>query len=532
MIDTKYRIKSLDGIRGIACCVIAFLWHYLNMQSRKNGMPYERIFNYFYSYGLYAVELFFMLSGFVMAYAYKSRIENGLGFKEYMIKRYKHIYPLMILTLISVSLLQFTYKLLVGNYYIYKCDLFHFILNIFVIQNGWISTEQSFNGPAWCISVEIFCYILFYIIAYYSKKSKYLYCILSGIIIFISVVIINSGLNYPILNWFMARGVGSFFLGVLINKANFNTNEVLKRRGTFYLLSLVICYYIIAKFNNINIINEEISMQNLSMFVISPMVIWYTINLKVINRFFSLKIFQYLGSISLDIYMWHISIQLLIKIVDELFNLDLNYKSTTVFIIYIVLVLIISSLSHKILKSNKGIRYFGSILVITLLCANIIINIYGPKIITIENDNFVHNNKSEFKTINNKTSLSKGFYCKDSITDIIVAFYTITWQASYNNNKSINIQIVNRNNQEVVYETTIKCNEFSDSKEYKLNLEDLYLKANTEYSLNFSTNLNSSDPLFALLLLEEENPQNVEIFSSKDQNTLALKLIGKRSKQL
>lgn len=530
MADTKCRIKSLDGIRGLACCVIAFLWHYTNMQQRENGLPFERIFIYFYSYGQYAVELFFMLSGFVMAYAYKSRIENGLSFKEYMIKRYKHIYPLMILTLISVSLLQFSYKLLFGNYYIYKCDLFHFILNIFVIQNGWITFDQSFNGPAWCISVEIFCYILFYTIACNNKKSKNLYYILSGLFVLVSVVIINNGLNYPIFNWFMARGVGSFFLGVLINEANFSTNEVLKRKGTFYVLFLISCYYIIAKFNKIDLINEEVSLQNLCMFVISPMVIWCTINLKVINRFFSFRFFQYLGSISLDIYMWHISIQLLIKIFDELFNFNLDYKWNSVFIIYILLVLIISSLSHKILKGNKSKHYFALLLMLTLLCFNIIINIYGPKIITIENKNFIHNTTSQIKTINDKAPLSQQFYSKENITDISAAFYTITWQANYDNDKYIKIQIVNVNNQELVYETSIKCNEFSDSKEYKIDLGDLYLKGNTKYFLNFSTNLNSSDPLFAFLLSEEENHQNTELFSSGNQNTLALKLIGKRSK--
>ena len=56
---SKERIRSIDSLKGIACIVIAFLWHYLNMQSRNEGMPFEPIFGYFYNVGQYFVELFF-----------------------------------------------------------------------------------------------------------------------------------------------------------------------------------------------------------------------------------------------------------------------------------------------------------------------------------------------------------------------------------------------------------------------------------------------------------------------------------------
>ena len=71
----------------------------------------------------------------------------------------------------------------------------------------------------------------------------------------------------------MARGVGCFFLGVLICEANFSITEDLKKKGIIFVLTLVGCYYYIAKFNGVDVIDGQQSMQILSMLVISPMVI-------------------------------------------------------------------------------------------------------------------------------------------------------------------------------------------------------------------------------------------------------------------
>lgn len=90
----RERINSIDSLKGISCLVIAFLWHYLNIQSRSEGMPFQSIFNVFYNVGQYFVELFFMISGFVMAYCYKDKIDEEMKFFPYMAKRYKHLYPL------------------------------------------------------------------------------------------------------------------------------------------------------------------------------------------------------------------------------------------------------------------------------------------------------------------------------------------------------------------------------------------------------------------------------------------------------
>ena len=45
------------------------------------------------------VDLFFVLSGFVMAYAYGDKIRGGMGFGEYVALRLGRLYPLHLFTL-------------------------------------------------------------------------------------------------------------------------------------------------------------------------------------------------------------------------------------------------------------------------------------------------------------------------------------------------------------------------------------------------------------------------------------------------
>ena len=117
------RIFSIDGLKGISCLVIAFLWHYLNMQPKGLGMPLQSIFGVFYDYGQYFVELFFMISGFVMAYCYKEKIGNGEDFLPYIAKRYKHLYPIFFTTLMYMGVMELLYNAVTGSFYVYQVSV-------------------------------------------------------------------------------------------------------------------------------------------------------------------------------------------------------------------------------------------------------------------------------------------------------------------------------------------------------------------------------------------------------------------------
>jgi peptidoglycan/LPS O-acetylase OafA/YrhL len=79
-----HRFLVLDGMRGIAA--FAVLWGHAAFGL---GAPWHPVHAYL------AVDFFFALSGFVIAYAYESRIAAGFGFQAFARQRLIRLYPLI-----------------------------------------------------------------------------------------------------------------------------------------------------------------------------------------------------------------------------------------------------------------------------------------------------------------------------------------------------------------------------------------------------------------------------------------------------
>src|SRR5690606_10798286 len=95
-------IKSLTGIRGIAALVVA-VHHFVSkyyidyfQEKSSNSLLDYFAFNYA-NHGYLMVELFFILSGFVLALSYDRKWGDTMTMKDYkqfMIKRFNRVYPL------------------------------------------------------------------------------------------------------------------------------------------------------------------------------------------------------------------------------------------------------------------------------------------------------------------------------------------------------------------------------------------------------------------------------------------------------
>ena len=99
-LNTDSRIPSLDGLRGIAAVVI-MIFHYNNVylpQAALRGMlPLMRPF---LDHAYLAVDLFFLMSGFVMAHVYGRQLSSNLRahWWDFTSMRFARIYPLFAAT--------------------------------------------------------------------------------------------------------------------------------------------------------------------------------------------------------------------------------------------------------------------------------------------------------------------------------------------------------------------------------------------------------------------------------------------------
>jgi len=76
------RFRNLDAMRGL-CALIVVLFHCANF-----FVP-----GLIFGHGYLAVDLFFILSGFVIAHAYGARLASGLGFRDFLRARVARLGP-------------------------------------------------------------------------------------------------------------------------------------------------------------------------------------------------------------------------------------------------------------------------------------------------------------------------------------------------------------------------------------------------------------------------------------------------------
>ena len=170
---TIHRFYSLDVLRGFAALsVVLTHWRHLFYKGTILGnfnvasQPLYSILFPFYNGGQVAVSLFFSLSGFIFFWLYSERInKKSINAWNFSIMRFSRLYPLHIITLFIVLIVQiFTYDR-IGDFFVYvDNNIYHFILNIFFISAWGFQKGQSFNGPIWSVSIEILLYLIFFVV--------------------------------------------------------------------------------------------------------------------------------------------------------------------------------------------------------------------------------------------------------------------------------------------------------------------------------------------------------------------------------
>jgi peptidoglycan/LPS O-acetylase OafA/YrhL len=207
------RIFALDVSRGIAALSVVF-WHWYHFAFRgitepvvldRSLQPLYGLFRIFYEEGSRGVYYFFLLSGFIFYWLYKDPIQNRLmTFRNFWVLRISRLYPLHLITLLAVALLQFLFYSKTSSFFVYPFnDPYHFILNLGFASDWGLQSGWSFNGPAWSISIEVLLYMLFFIVAI-LKKGNAVTCLLLSLVSATIVFFLPNPILY---------GSSMFFLG-------------------------------------------------------------------------------------------------------------------------------------------------------------------------------------------------------------------------------------------------------------------------------------------------------------------------------
>jgi peptidoglycan/LPS O-acetylase OafA/YrhL len=176
------RIEELESIRGIAALLVV-MYHIPNWNAGLYDLPLFRN-------AYLMVELFFVLSGFVIYKAYANNIHTRSNLVRFQFLRFGRLYPVHLLFL-SVFLIMEIVKYFANTHYGIKSSkttpfvensLTALLEQIFLVQAiGPTGNALSFNAPAWSISVEFYTYLLFGLIVLYFGRLKMGVFILLGL---------------------------------------------------------------------------------------------------------------------------------------------------------------------------------------------------------------------------------------------------------------------------------------------------------------------------------------------------------------
>lgn len=162
----KKFLPALTGLRGAAALWVLF---YHSAQKIKNiDIPIVRS-------GWMAVDIFFILSGFILAHIHLDdfKIVSVKTIWKFLSLRLARIYPVYIVMLAIVT--AYAFGLFAVGVPILSDRQYNpslFIPNILLIQSwGWVN-HTSFNVVSWSISAEWMAYLLFPLLAFLGAKIR------------------------------------------------------------------------------------------------------------------------------------------------------------------------------------------------------------------------------------------------------------------------------------------------------------------------------------------------------------------------
>jgi peptidoglycan/LPS O-acetylase OafA/YrhL len=164
--NTKQHFEILDGLRGVAALAVV-IFHFMEMF----------ILDYaenFIAHGFLAVDFFFCLSGFVVAYAYDDRV-GKMGMLSFFKARLVRLHPLVILGTV-LGLLAFIFDPFGNqweNYSAWQLVLL-FLASSLLIPYP-VMSERAFNlfglnAPAWTLFWEYIANIAYALVLHRLKR--------------------------------------------------------------------------------------------------------------------------------------------------------------------------------------------------------------------------------------------------------------------------------------------------------------------------------------------------------------------------
>ncbi|MFK7803262.1 MAG: acyltransferase family protein [Anaerolineae bacterium] len=289
------RFHFIDNLRGVAAIAVT-LSHLIWL------LPFPLTL---FEYGRLGVEIFFVISGFVMAYSLRNQTINGRFFAKFFLRRSIRLDPPYWVALIIELIILVLWAAPLP-------DLRTLLLNLAYLQE--IFPVYSISSVAWTLCLELQFYLFFVLLLGFSRfiatrfnlSSKWVHGIIFGIVAVLSMLGGISWGVHPIFEMLYIPGLflpywHIFFAGVLIN-------WVLFKKAQPFVLWVYLSIKLLLVFSSgatTYFPNDDLS----PLFSVLVSCVIYGVGLtSMLKSGMKSKVISYFGRISYSLYLLHVPI--------------------------------------------------------------------------------------------------------------------------------------------------------------------------------------------------------------------------------
>jgi peptidoglycan/LPS O-acetylase OafA/YrhL len=161
----RHRFHLLDALRGLAAIVVVRLHAPIAF---KGSLAFTNSF--------LAVDFFFCLSGFVIAFSYKDRLRRGLSWRDFAAVRLIRLYPLYALGITVAATREIFFPSHFRGQSL-STNVFTILLSIFLVPNFVLALRGNLlyplDGPAWSLFFELAANAVYAIVARLRSARTY-----------------------------------------------------------------------------------------------------------------------------------------------------------------------------------------------------------------------------------------------------------------------------------------------------------------------------------------------------------------------
>lgn len=336
-------LPGLTRIRFFAALWVVF--YHWRAPWAVNVDAYTNLF----AMGRFGVDLFFILSGFVLTHVYVASREAGMfDFRKFIIARIARIYPLHIATLALMALMAFGASRMGVPFDADMVPLSDLPAQLLMVHAWGFAPDLGWNGPSWSISAEWFAYLMFpaYLMVAIALKNRPWILLLLATALFLVLDQLHQGLFGDTLpmateRYGVIRIIPEFLIGVgLYRLGQAHSLPKMIARAGFWIVMLTY------------IVGAHLAWDDRVLALMGAPLIFLLAEMDRTERPRMRRDgLRYLGDVSYAIYMIHVPFFMIaFNILQDFFGVIDDTISTALILGLLAGLLLASSLTYEILE--------------------------------------------------------------------------------------------------------------------------------------------------------------------------------------